>query len=100
MIACRSNKRGSAPDHDFDVQRVRLPSGHRPVPAGCRVYHNLSERLYRWAADRGAQLMPSDPAAVAAYLAVRAEQLSNPAVVRRDRASMHVPNCLSLSTGR
>ena len=52
-----------------------------------RVYYSGWERWHRWAADRGAQLMPADPAAVAAYLAERAEQVS-PAAVRLDRASI------------
>ena len=52
-----------------------------------RVYHSGWERWHRWAADRGAVLMPADPAAVAAYLAERAEQVS-PAAVRLDRASI------------
>ena len=40
-----------------------------------------------WAPRSAAQLMPADPAAVAAYLAERAEQVS-PAAVRLDRASI------------
>ena len=53
----------------------------------CRVYHSGWERWHRWAADRGVELMPADPAAVAAYLAERAEQVS-PAALRLDRASI------------
>ena len=52
-----------------------------------RVYHGGCERWHRWAADRGAELMPAEAAAVAAYLAERAEQVS-PAAVRLDRASI------------
>ena len=56
-----------------------------------RVYYSGWERWHRWAADRGAQLMPADPAAVAAYLAERAEQVSPAAVTARPRQHRRRP---------
>ena len=58
------------------------------APNTWRAYRGAWRRWAAWAADRGHRPLPADPAAVAAFLAGRAEHGAAPATVRLDRAGI------------
>ena len=71
-----------------DQERINRALRDARAPNTWRAYRGAWQRWAAWAVDRGHRHLPADPAAVAAFLADRAEQGAAPATVRLDRAGI------------
>ena len=71
-----------------DQERINRALRDARAPNTWRAYSGAWQRWAAWAVDRGHRQLPADPAAVAAFLADRAEQGVAPATVRLDRAGI------------
>ena len=71
-----------------DQERINRALRDARAPNTWRAYRGAWQRSAAWAVDRGHRHLPADPAAVAAFLADRAEQGAAPATVRLDRAGI------------
>ena len=68
-----------------DQERINRALRDARAPNTWRAYSGAWQRWAAWAVDRGHRQLPADPAAVAAFLADRAEQGAASATVRLEQ---------------